>query len=297
MADGLAAAHVVERRRDPRRAGTPSELGPGDPVERELERIGGLLAVGLPVDDQPAAVRLGVHRVDAAAHHLAGQHERERRLDGVRAPGRRTDPDSKRAISSRRSSSSSMPRSPRPGRSSGSSSDCWPNRASTQAWKRVPKRAAGEGCRGIGRASSRGEPVGVVAQPRHGRRRQARRAAGTSTTSERSARASVSSRSSSASQSSTRAVSTMSSPSSPRRRASAARTSSAAATAQLGPRGRAPGDGPRRRRVASRVGVGGALLRLVQPLDVELEPAARAGRATRRWYCDGPNGVARGLHW
>ena len=47
-----------------------------------------------------------------------------------------------------------MPVSPRPGRSSGSSRLCWPNRASTQAWKRVPNRAAGEGGRGIGRARS-----------------------------------------------------------------------------------------------------------------------------------------------
>ena len=69
-------------------------------------------------------------------------------------------PCSNGAISSRRSSSSSMPGSPRPGSSSGSTSSCWPNRASTQAWKRVPNRAAGDGCRGIGRASSRGEPSG-----------------------------------------------------------------------------------------------------------------------------------------
>ena len=38
-----------------------------------------------------------------------------------------------------------MPESPRPGSSSGSSSSCWPNRASTQAWNRVPNRAADDG--------------------------------------------------------------------------------------------------------------------------------------------------------
>ena len=68
-----------------------------------------------------------------------------------------------------------MSASARPGSSSGSSSSCWPNRASTQAWNRVPKRAAGDGGRGIGRARSAAKPVGVVAQPRQRGRRQARR--------------------------------------------------------------------------------------------------------------------------
>ncbi len=72
-----------------------------------------------------------------------------------------------------RSSSSSISASPRPGSSSGSSSSCWPNRASTQAWNRVPNRADGDGLRGIGRASSRGERVRVVAQPGQRRRGQA----------------------------------------------------------------------------------------------------------------------------
>ena len=40
--------------------------------------------VGLPVHDQEAAVGLVVHRVDPAAHHLAVEHQRERRLDRVR---------------------------------------------------------------------------------------------------------------------------------------------------------------------------------------------------------------------
>ena len=48
-----------------------------------------------------------------------------------------------------------MPASARPGSSSGSKSSCWPKRASTQAWNRVPNRAAGDGWRGIGRARSR----------------------------------------------------------------------------------------------------------------------------------------------
>ena len=55
-----------------------------------------------------------------------------------------------------------MPASARPGSSSGSNRSCWPNRASTQAWKRVPNRAAGDGCRGIGRASSAANVVGIA---------------------------------------------------------------------------------------------------------------------------------------
>ena len=70
-----------------------------------------------------------------------------------------------------------MPRSPRPGSSSGSSSSCWPKRASTQAWKRVPKRAAGDGCRGIGRARSRANVSGSSRSRASDGRGQARRAA------------------------------------------------------------------------------------------------------------------------
>ena len=100
-------------------------------------------------------------------------------------------PDSNVEISSRSSSSSSMPRSPRPGRSSGSSSDCWPKRASTQAWKRVPKRAAGDGLRGIGLASSRANCSGS-SRSRASAVADRLLGSGTSTTPIRSARASVS---------------------------------------------------------------------------------------------------------
>ena len=64
------------------------QLGPRDPVDRELERVGGRGAVGLPVHEQVARlpVGLGVDRVDPAADHLAAEHQRERRLHGVRHP-------------------------------------------------------------------------------------------------------------------------------------------------------------------------------------------------------------------
>ncbi len=78
-----------------------------------------------------------------------------------------------RAMTRARSASSSMPTSARPGRSSGSSSPCWPKRASTQAWKRVPNRAAGRG-----RPGHRAGQLG-------GEARRGRRAAGANAVADR----------------------------------------------------------------------------------------------------------------
>ena len=53
------------------------QLGPGQPVERELERVGsrprGWSSSRRPGSSSPAGRRLGVHRVDPAAHHLAAR--------------------------------------------------------------------------------------------------------------------------------------------------------------------------------------------------------------------------------
>ena len=56
--DGAARADVVERGAH-LVEGRAGELGPGEAVEGELERVGGLVAAGLPVDDEEAAARLG----------------------------------------------------------------------------------------------------------------------------------------------------------------------------------------------------------------------------------------------
>ena len=56
--DGLAGADVVERRSHPLE-GHAAQLGPGEPVDRELERVGVSCAVGLPVDDEVAAAPVG----------------------------------------------------------------------------------------------------------------------------------------------------------------------------------------------------------------------------------------------
>ena len=75
-----AGADVVEGGADVLE-GRACELRPRQPVEGELEGVGGLVAAGLPVDDEEPSAglrRLGVDRVDAAADDLTGQDERER---------------------------------------------------------------------------------------------------------------------------------------------------------------------------------------------------------------------------
>ena len=131
-------------------------------------------AAGLPVDDlvRRGAVRggLAVDGVDAAADDPSGEFELERPSTryGVRwAYGVRSNA-SLSAASSRSSaiSAGSDPASSPPGSSSGPSigSVSSSNRDSTQAWKRVPRRAAaGCGGRGMGRASSRAKPSGSAA--------------------------------------------------------------------------------------------------------------------------------------
>ena len=69
-------AHLLQRR--------AGELCPRQPIDRELQRVGGLKTVGLPVDHEETAVELGIDRVDAAADHLAAEDERERSLHRVR---------------------------------------------------------------------------------------------------------------------------------------------------------------------------------------------------------------------
>ena len=54
--DELAGAHVVERRAHLLQR-YAVQLGPGQPVDAELERVGGRGPVGLPVDEQVAARR------------------------------------------------------------------------------------------------------------------------------------------------------------------------------------------------------------------------------------------------
>ncbi len=265
------AARPARRRRDVveagphRSSGHAGELGPG---QRGRARAGAgrrsRPAWSSSRRRRNAAVGLGVDRVDPAAHHLAAEHERERRLDRVRARGRRTGPASKAAISSSRSSSSSMPASARPGQVVGVE-----QRLLAEAAPR-PRRGSGcrsgprgDGGRGIGRASSRAKRLGVVAQPQQRGRRQARAAAAPRSSLARSGRASASSRSRSSSQSATCAASTMSRPSSgavrvggrgpARRRRAAARASAP------GPVG-----GPRPRRVhRRRRGCGAPRSRLV----------------------------------
>src|SRR5690606_5031761 len=53
--DQLAGADVVEPGPHPLDR-DPGELGPGDAVDGELQRVGGGLAVGLPVDDEVVGV-------------------------------------------------------------------------------------------------------------------------------------------------------------------------------------------------------------------------------------------------
>ena len=197
--------HLVERH--------PCQLGPGNPVERQLERVCGLSAVGLPVDDQPGAVRLGVHRVDAPTHDLAGQDERERRFDRVRDPLREgagleagdqlpqvvlvVDP---KVTPARQVVGVEQGLLAEPGLDPGVEAGAEPRRR-----RGLARHRSGELAR---------EPLGVVAQPRPPPWPTGSRAAAPRRRRSGRARASRSSRSSSASQSSTCADSTMSSPSS-----------------------------------------------------------------------------------
>src|SRR5262245_16615714 len=82
-ADGLPGAYVDERGADP--LGRQAVLlGPGEPVDGELEGVGGRDAVGLPVDDLIAAgVRVLVDRVNAAADHPTDEVQLEGCLDAV----------------------------------------------------------------------------------------------------------------------------------------------------------------------------------------------------------------------
>ena len=99
-------------------------------------------------------------------------------------------------------------------------------RSSTQAWNRVPNRAARLGGRGIGLASSWANASGSSCR-RSSAVADRLPGSGTTISALRSARASTRSRSTSASQSATRALSTMSRSSSSAS-GSAARTSAAA---------------------------------------------------------------------
>ena len=261
--DGATGADVVEGGAHPVE-GHAGELGPGEAVERELERVGGLVAVGLPVDDEVAVTvgRLGVHRVDPAADDLPGEHQREGRLDRVgravaerpvlerlthlpevglvvdarvgatgqlvgldAGPAGRTDPRPRRGTPCR----SGRP-APAAAASAGRA------RARTPRGPRAAGRARSRtGCRAAGGRpwwrARRGPPRGAAAR--------------------------------SSSHSATRAASTMSRPSSGAV-GSTERTSSAAASRR---RASSPGAGhrPRARRVDVVVGVGRLRRRLLQP--------------------------------
>ena len=184
-----------------------------------------------------------------------------------------------------------MPRSARPGRSSGSSSGCWPNRASTQAWNRVPNRAARRRRPRHRPGQVAGERLGVVAAAAAARSPTGCRAAAPRSSALRSRRASASSRSSSASHSATRAaldhveVARRSA-----RRVGGSATSSAAASrrsASAAGAGRRPG--PRRVLVGSGLGV--ALGGLSSQPSVGLAPLGQlrrgplAGRPRGRTAC------------
>ena len=233
------------------------QLRPRDAVDAELERVGVLEPVGLPVDEQEpvgAVDLLGVDGVDPAADHLPAQHQRERRLDGMRRTRSANGPACElldqllqlgvvldvrvaRGPRARRDRAAPAGRtSSRPRRGTG----C----------RTSPPATAG---RGIGRARSAAKASGssrsrdrAVADRLEGR--------ATPTSSDRSRRASASRRSTSSSHSATRAAS------------STSRPSSGGLGVDLGDQGRrvdaAPrlladvGDRPRSRRVHRVVGVG-----------------------------------------
>ena len=158
----LAVAHVVERRADllQRQA---TQLRPGQPVDRELERVGGVLR-GWSSSRRRGACRRP--RANTASMRprttWPAEHQRERAARPRAAAGRRRVRPRSGPMSSARSASSSIPESARPGRSSGSQQRrSWPNRLSTHAWNRVPNRAAATaGAASAGPAP--GERVGVA---------------------------------------------------------------------------------------------------------------------------------------
>ena len=59
--------------------GQPVQLGPREPVDRELQRVGGRRAVGLPVDDLPGLAPVGVEvaedGIDPADDLLAAEDQ------------------------------------------------------------------------------------------------------------------------------------------------------------------------------------------------------------------------------
>ena len=167
-------AHVVERRPHPLRRAA-GQRGPGQPVRGELHvqrgpagRVG--QRAGLPVDDRPAAVRVGVHRVHPPAHGDPVDHRLERHLHLVRARAPPTATRGTPPAAPRAASSDAAPSSAAPGSSSTSSSWAAPNRCSSQAWNAVPRRACGFGGSGSGRrsrAASAGGIGGELDEPAH----------------------------------------------------------------------------------------------------------------------------------
>ena len=171
-------AHVVERRphlleRD------ADELGPREPVDRELERVG-LVRRGWSSSRRRGSRPSGPRRRPRRSGRAPPGRRAPARTAPRRraAPGRRTGRVSKAAISSVQVAVASRCRH-RPGRAGrrGRSRSCCPKRASTQAWNRVPNRAAGDGCRGIGRARSRANASGSSRSRRQRGRGQAASAA------------------------------------------------------------------------------------------------------------------------
>ncbi len=141
------------------------QLGPGEAVDGQLERVGGLALVGLPVHDQPAAVRLDVDRVDATAHHLAGQHHGEGRLDGARHPlGERA------GLEAWRSAPAARPRR----RCRGHPGRAGRRGPGVTAGRSAPRPRRGTGCRSGQLATA----CAASASPAPGRTARGRRAAG-----------------------------------------------------------------------------------------------------------------------
>ena len=253
--------HLLERHAD--------QLGPGEAVDRELERVGGRGPVGLPVDDQERAVGLRVDRVDPAADDLAVEDEGERRLDGVRHPvgegsglerldhcvqvARRRRCRGRRGPGGRRGRAAAAGRSaPRPRRGT----------ACRTAPPATAAAASAGPARGRSASGSSWSRSSAVADRLPG--------SGTAISALRSARASTSSRSTSASQSATRALSTMSRPSS-----SAVGSAGAHQRRGLEPPlrlGAGAGRRPGPRGVLRGVGVGVALGRRVEPVVDRLAP-------------------------
>ena len=166
------------RRRAPARPGR-RQLGPGEPVDRQLQRVGGLRAVGLPVHDQVAAVaarrtprRCGrappARRAPArtAARRRAGTRSANgpasKRRDQLAQVVLVVDADVAAARAGRRGRAATAGRTgPRPRRGTG----C----------RTGPRATAGAASAG---PASRANCVRVVAQPRQRRWRTGWRAAG-----------------------------------------------------------------------------------------------------------------------